>query len=229
MGTFTSKLRLYRPDATEFVDVKTQLNNNWDITDSAVRRLMEYEYTNVSVPDMSSGFNNSRFYKPYSNSAVAWDSNPAGFFQDTNSFVSPWINYYLNTPIWSYLVSGFIEHSDYPIAYRVIKNPGSSTTEIEWTGAFQNVDQSTMDSNAAVAFMDALPPELGLYPASSRYFTTNAGNVSSVGGYSMARIFVGSLGGMEFKRYGGTPSAGASSENRVELTGIRYCVEVTGT
>lgn len=62
-------------------------------------------------------------------------------------------------------------------------------------------------------------------PAVNKYFNMWAGNTTN--DYSIARVLIATDGTMQMKRYGANPSVG-SGENRVELTGIKYNVEVTG-
>lgn len=219
MGAFTSKLKLYKPDATEFVDVETQLNANWDIADKQLKRLLEYEYSSLAVPDVVGAFSYSRFFKPYSNSFMAWVSG-SGFLQDPAAFVSPWVD---ATPYM--VLENFIPHDDFPPAYRVIKKSGGTTAEVEWCGAFTSLTDGPMDLNSNMQWMTSFPSEAR--PVVNKYFQMSAGNTSS--SYSIARLFFSTTGGGEFKRYGVDPSAGTSSENRVELTGVKYNVEVTGT
>lgn len=219
MGAYTSKFQFYKPDPSEFVDVEVQLNKNLDIADSAVRRCFEYEYTNLAVPVVVGAFNRSKFYKPYSNSFMAWSST-TGFFQDAAAYVSPWFN------ATEYMVlENFSPHADFPPAYRVIKKAGGTTAEVEWSGAITGVSLDPMDLNANIQWMTAGPAEIR--PVISKYFQVWAGNTAT--NYSIARLFISNGGGGEFKRYGVDPSATPSTENRVELTGITYNIEVTGT
>ena len=213
---------LYKPDSSEFVDAETQLNRNWDIVDSAVKRLLEYEYNPLSVPDVTEALSRSRFYKPYSNSiSTFFRATPSNFFwQDPVAFVAKW------NLIPGFLIEGMFEHQDIPIFYRIIKKTGGTTAEVEWGGAFWELG-GPMELNTTTQVMagGAIPTEAR--PTTSKYFTMSAGNTS--GDFSISRILVGADGHMEFKRYGVNPSGSSSVENRVELTGIRYNVEVTGS
>lgn len=216
MGTYTAELKLYKPDPNEFVDVETQLNRNWDIADKSVRRLMEYEYSNLSVPDAGSTPDNSRFYKSYSNSFMALDRTNNVYFQDTTAFVSEWKKALVNN-------TDQFEASGFPLYYRVIKKNGGTTTEIEWTGAFDELG-TPMQLNTNVVQVMILPAET--IPQVTKYFTVNAGNATN--SYSIARLaFASGAAGtadMGYKRYGAAAGT-SSSENRIELTGIKYCIE----
>lgn len=218
MGTYTTNLKLYKPAPTEFVDPEVQLNNNWNILDTALKRLLEYEYTTATVPDVKNAISRSRFYKAYSNSFMTYFKNPNFFYQDPSAFVSSWTN------ANNLLVDGWMEHDDMPLFYRTIERSGSSIVEVEWVGAIWT-GNSIIDANTNTIFMAAGSMPEKLRPQTSKYWTTYAGNTAS--NYSIARIFISPTGQMDFKRYGVNP-APDSVENRIELTGIKYSVEVTG-
>lgn len=224
MGTYTSTFKLYKPDATEFVDVDVQHNPNLDIADSAVRRLLEYEYTNLAVPPTSGTLNSSRFFKPYSNAVVTWLKSSSTFYQDPTAYVSPWVS------AKQYLQAGWVEHPDFPFCYRIIKKSGGTTTEVEWTGAVvgQYPNPATIDVNINLIVVDtgSLPLPSTIRPTVSKYFQVSAGNTSA--NFSVGRMFFSSGGGVEFKRYGTDPTT-PGDENRMEFTGIKYNLEVTGT
>jgi hypothetical protein len=215
VGSLTSTLKFYKPAATEFIDPDVQLNRNWNLADPATRRLLEYEYTNLQTPPTDGILPGSKFYKPYSNSIVYWDGAvfPQG---DNNAFVSSWVR------AGSFLQPGMEEHPDYPIAYRIIKNPSTAITEVEWSGALWN-DGNTMTLNGNVTNVLALP--LNTVPAVSKYFTIWGGNTTA--NYCIGRMgfFTGS-NDLQYKRYGQDPPFG--DECRLELTGISYSLEVTG-
>jgi hypothetical protein len=222
MGTLTTNLNFYKPASTEFVDVETQLNRNWDIADRDVRRLLEYEFSNLAVPNNIDAVNRSRFYKIYSNSIQAWLKTSGFFWQDPYTYVSAWV------PCREFLTEDFKEHPSLPICYRIIKKAISpNTTQIEWMGAFQTVTEEVMDLEASVTVIapDVIP--VGVRPSITQYATVNAGNTTT--NYSMARLIFTNAGELQYHRYGATPSAGPSTENRCELTGVTYNVEVTGT
>lgn len=219
MGTYTPNLKFYKPAATEFVDVDVQLNSNWKIADSAVRRLFEYEYTNLAVPPTdNSVLSRSRWYKPYSNSVMMWFGPPNNFFyQDPAASVSQWIR------VGNLLNPGMEEHPDYPLAYRLIKNAAGTLTTCEWSGALFN-DGNPMTLNNNVASVFTLPTPT--IPVVSKYFTMWSGNTSS--DFSIGRVgFFNGSNDLQYKRYGVDPAFG--DEARLELTGIKYNVEVTGT
>ena len=221
MGTYTNTLKLYKPADVEVVDVEQHLNYNWDICDKQFKRLLEYEYVNAPNPDVTEALNASRYYKPYSNSLIAWLPSAGGFWQDPMTFVSDWIN---ARPL---LTADFFSHPDFPLVYRVITKVGGTTSTVEWMGAFQTVTGEAMDLNASV---NAISPDqipVGVRPNAAHYFLVNAGNTAA--NYSHARLQFNTNGELLFYRYGNTPSAGASPENRIELTDVSYCVEVTGT
>jgi hypothetical protein len=221
MGSFTSNLKLYKPDTTEFVDVDSQLNSNWTLCDKHVRRLLEYEFTTDSDADIYQALERSRYFKLYSNSPTSYFPSQGYFYQDPGAFVSAWVK------AASFLTPPYIEHFDFPIGYRVIQKSGSPTTaEIEWTGAAW-LNGSALPLNTLVSFM-TLPS--ATIPVATKYFNQNAGNTSS--SYSIARVSFSSgaagTADMQYKRYGA--SSGTSSyENRIELTGIKYNVEVAAT
>lgn len=220
MGNLTTNLKFYKPDGTEFIDPEVQLNRNWDIADTALKRLLEYEYTTAAVPDIAGSVDRARFYKAYSNSFMAYFKSGNFFYQEPNAFVSTWV------AAKSLLQPGWIEHPDMPLYYRQVKRTGVSNTTIEWIGAIQNNDQVTIDVNTNMTLMDVDKIPVGIRPTVSKYFDVNAGNTTA--NYSMARVFIGSNGTMEMKRYGSNPTS-PGTENRIELTGIKYNVEVTGT
>ena len=223
MGTYTSNLKLYKPDPGEFVDVDAQMNRNWNIADEAVKQLLEYQFINDpnGVISRDGLVNNPRYFKWYSNSVLYYKSSAAAYKQDTNAFVTPW------QPLGSWVAEGFMDDPDFPMGYRVIKKPGGTVSEIELCGAVQYINQAPIDLNFNLSFLQATSPTLPIAPAVHKYFTMYAGNTSS--DFSIARVFISATDGhMEFKHYGAQPSAGSSGENRIELTGIRYCPEVTG-
>lgn len=219
MGSLTTNLKFYKPDPTEFIDVDVQLNGNWKIADTSVKRLMEYEYTTAQNPDISTSVDRARFYKTYSNSFVSWFKNPNFFYQDPTAFVSTWVTLkpYLDGALQ------FADNPDFPLAYRMIRKASSPvTSEVELTGSIWK-GGDPLELNINVTFANAIPAEMR--PTVSKYFTVSAGNTSA--NFSAARIFVGSDGTLQYKRYGVDPSNPAlSGENRVELTGIKYNVEV---
>jgi hypothetical protein len=212
-------LKFYKPDSSEFIDPEVQLNRNWDIADPALKRLLEYEYTTTSVPNVVNSVDRARFYKTYSNSFMAYFKSGNFFYQDPNAFVSTWVS------AKSLLQPGWIEHPDMPLFYRQVKKTGGSITTIEWIGAFQNNSQVTIDVNTNMTVMDVDKIPVGIRPVTAKYFTAWGGNTSS--NYSIARLFFGSNGTLEMKRYGSNPSS-PGTENRIELTGVKYNVEVTG-
>lgn len=221
MGSYTNTFRLYKPAANEVVDVEQHLNYNWNICDKQMKRLLEYEYVTAQNPDVVGAFSRSKFYKEYSGSIQAYFvSNPSFWWQDP---VAP-VNAF--TPMLQYFQEGWnFSPTDFQVSARVVKKSGSSTSEVEWSGAFYELGgHMELNTNVLVISPGTIPAQMT--PAVSKYFDVYAGNTAT--DFSMARILIGSDGRMEFKRYGVDPSAGTSDENRVELTGICYNVEVTG-
>lgn len=218
MGSYTTNLKLYKPAANEVVDVEQHFNYNWDLCDKNFRRLLEYEYVTTPTPDVVNAVNRSRFYKTYSNSVMAYFNQGGSnfFWQDPSAFVSPWKS------IEDFIIGGWFSLDDYPVRYRVIKKPGSSTAEVEWTGAAWSLgDPSTIGSAIQIVPAGVTPTECR--PAASKYFMTNAGDTAT--NYSVARIFFGSSGLINFRRHGVDTAFGGQS--RIEFTGIKYNVEVT--
>jgi hypothetical protein len=223
VGTFTPNLKFYKADPSEFVDVDLQINSNWEIADAAVKQLLEYQFTTTDPLIPSTTVGRPRYYKMTSNSVLHYDgiSSPKSFKQDTLAFVTPW------QPLGSWVAEGFADDVDFPMGYRLIKKPGGTTSEVELCGAVQYINQAPIDLNFNLSFLQPTDPTLPIKPAVSKYFTMSAGNTSS--DFSIARIFISSADGhMELKHYGALPSSGSSGENRIELTGIRYNIEVTG-
>jgi hypothetical protein len=218
LGTLTTNLKLYKPDPTEFVDPEVQLNRNWDIADAAVRRLLEYEYTNDAMPDIVDSVDRARFYKPYSNSFMAYFRNPNFFYQDPNAFVSTWV------PSAAWLSSGWSEQPELPLVHRIVKRTGTSVTEIEWMGAVWK-GGAFIDNNVNMTLVEPGTLPTIIRPATNKYFNMFAGNTGT--DYGMVRILIHTDGRIEAKRYGVNPGAG-SAENRLEFTGIKYSLEVTG-
>lgn len=217
MGTYTTNVKFYKPDPTEFVDVELQLNSNWDISDAAVRRLFEYEYSNAAVPTTSDfpNITRQRFYKSYSNSLVNYFKASGVWIQDLHAFVSPWVN------AASLFTNGTEESkSDDPVFYRIIKKSGGTTTEIEWTGSFW-AGGGNMDLNTNIVNVMTLPA--AVIPTVSKYFDCNAGNCSV--DYSFARVVFLSSGTVEYKRYGSNTQT-SDGEKRIDLTGVKYNLEV---
>lgn len=220
MGSFTSNLKLYKPAPTEFVDVESQLNSNWETVDKATRRLLEYEFSDESTPDIDNALARSRFYKSYSNSVTSFFPSQGFFYQDPGAFVSTW------NKVGPNVVTPYSEHPDYPVAWRVIRKASSPvTTEIEWTGAFW-LGGATLPLNTNVTGILFLPSVT--IPNVSKYFNVNAGNTSA--NYSIARVgfFSGTPGtaDLQYKRYGPSGSGTSVDENRIELTGLKYNIEV---
>ena len=216
MGTYTTRLKLYKPASTEFVDVETQLNNNWDMCDAAVRRLLEYQYSSLQFP-VTDDFDllQQRFYKNYSNSLVNYSKATNTWIQDTKAFVGPWVNA-------SSLFQNGTETSNPSdvVHYRIIKNPGGTTTEVEWTGSFW-AGGGDMDLNSNILSVMTLPGSV--IPTVSKYFDCHAGSCSV--DYSFARVVFLSTGTVEYKRYGSNTQVN-SGEKRIDLTGIKYNLEV---
>jgi hypothetical protein len=215
MGIYTPNLNLYKPAASEFVDVETQLNRNWDIADDAVKKLFEYKYSNDTIPDTSNSVIRQRFYKTYSNSLVNYFQLSSTWIQDSVAFVSSWVNA-------SSLFQNGTEESNPndPVFYRIIKKSGGTTTEIEWTGSFW-AGGGNMDLNSNILNVMTLPASVT--PTVSKYFDCYAGNCSS--DYSFARVVFLSAGTVEYKRYGSNTQT-ADTEKRIDLTGIKYNLEV---
>lgn len=215
MGEYTAIARLYKTAADEVVDVEQQLNYNWDIADLNVKRLLEYEYTTTSVPDVVGALSRSRFYKEYSNSFLAYFTSGNFFWQDPVAKVTAW------TLAESLLSGGYVSHPDFPLAYRRITTDGT-TEEIEWTGAvWLNGALLPLNTNTEIITAGTMPASIR--PDVSKYWQVSAGNTSA--DYSVARLFFGSPGDVEFKRYGSNAST-SNDERRIEFTGVKYNVEV---
>lgn len=221
MGTLTTNFKLYKPASTEFVDPEIQLNRNWDILDSAVKRLLEYEYSILPVPDITNSVDRARFYKAYSNSIMTYFKGGNFFYQDPTAFVATW------TSLAPYLDDSlqFQDHPSYPIGYRMIRRTNSPTTyEVELTGAVWK-GGDTLETNTNVTFANAVPTEMR--PTIAKYFSMSGGNTAA--NFCIARVGVFTDGTLQFKRYGDDPSNPAQSpENRIEMTGIKYNLEVSG-
>ncbi|GHF92025.1 hypothetical protein [Streptomyces griseosporeus] len=214
MGSYTNVFKLYKPAPTEFVDVETQLNRNWEIIDKNLKRLLEYEYVppDQKIPDLID-VPYGRYYKPYSNSVPSYYRSGTSFVQDPWAFVSTWTPVAVNSP--------YSQHPDHPVMWRIIRRASSPTTaKIEWTGAFW-LGGSNLPLNTNVTNIITLPSLT--IPTTGKYFTMHAGNAAP---YSIARVGFFSVD-VQYKRYGGNPTAG-SDENRIDLYGIEYNVEVTG-
>jgi hypothetical protein len=222
MGTYTTNLKLYKPDPNEFVDVDVQLNANLNIADEAVKRLLDYEFSNVQFPDVSEMRTpRARFFRQFSNSVVTyfkasnlWLQDSAvgvpGFTQESN-----WLS-----EDYRYFPPGM------DLAARLVKKVGGSTAEVEWTGAFWEIG-GTMELNTTITMVPAGGIPSQFRPTVNKYFDVYAGNTTT--DFSMARLLFGTDGSAQFKRYGVDPSAGTSNENRIEFTGCIYNVEVVGT
>ena len=212
-------MKLYKPDPAEFVDVDVQLNANWTIADPAVKRLLEYEFTNLPVPDVVGSVDRARFYKIYSNSFMTWFESLGIFYQDPKAFVAPWIH-------GDDSIGGgyMVMYPDFPVAYRTVKNvSGTTTAEVEWAGAFWlDTSPIDLDINYTIAAPGDVPA--AIRPAVTKYFNVWCGNTAT--NYTFARILIGNDGRIEFKRYGVDPPVG--EERRVEFTGIKYNIEVAG-
>jgi hypothetical protein len=221
VGTYSTNFKFYKPDASEFVDPVSQLNRNWDIADEAVRRLCEWEFTPLAYPDMSQArTTRAKFYRQYSNSMVTYFKSSNLWYQDPKSFVAAF------TQRGSDFSEGYnFFPVNFDISARLVKNSGGSTAEVEWAGAFWELGGNMeLNTNVTVINSGVIPAELR--PASTKYFHVWAGNTTS--DFSIARLFFGSDGSLQFKRYGANPGA-PSAENRVEFTGCTFNVEVTGT
>jgi hypothetical protein len=217
MGTYTNNLKLYKPDPTEFVDVDVQLNANWTIIDKNIKRFLEYEYTTDPVPDVVDAIGRPHFYKAYSNSITTYFKASNQFVQgDSLASVGTWI------AAAGLLQAGWIEVPEMPLYYRIIKKPGGTPTEIEWSGAFINNDSVTIDANVVMNFFDVGAVPVSARPANNKYFNVHAGNTAT--NYSFARVIFGTDGAAQIKRYGANPTS-PGAENRIELTGIKYALE----
>jgi hypothetical protein len=219
MGEYTTNLKLYKPDANEFVDEDVQLNRNWDILDVNLRRLLEYEYTTDAVPNVTNSVSRPKFYKAYSNSIQTYFKIGNFFWQGPSNPVNSWAT------AKSWLASGWTENPDLPLYVRSIRRTsGVVNSEVEWAGAIWMGGSSIPIGTTEIVIPDGGIPS-AYRPARTQYFTMWGGNTSTV--YSVARILISSAGRMEIRRYGISPSAG-SNENRIELTGIKYDDNVTG-
>ncbi len=212
MGTFTPTIKLYKPAPDEIVDVNQQLNFNWQIADLDLKGLLEYQYTteqNLSTLGIQP---RHRFYKAYSNSLFAW-SGSTFFFQDIAAAVYPWVN------ASSLVAGGWSAHPDMPPFYRIVSTPASGTTQIEWMGSIWQ-GGALIPANTAYGGVIALPA--ATVPSITKLFVMNAGNTAS--GYSIARVSFSSVGSdVGVQRYGTAPTG--SSENRVDLGGIKYNIQ----
>jgi hypothetical protein len=220
MGSYTPQLKFYKPDSTEFIDVETQLNANWDIADNAVKHLMEYEYTTAQTPEIVGALNWSRFYKTYSNSIQGYYRPGAFFYQDPGSYVNTWDS---AAGFWQ---NSYVEDPEYPMFVRVIETPAYTTTKtVEWCGAlWLGGTNLPVNTDVTIAAAGSVPAKYR--PTTAKYFTVSAGNSNT--NYSIARIAIFTDGAVQYKRYGDAAVAN-SSEARLEFTGIRYNLEVTGT
>lgn len=217
MGDYTPTFKFYKPDGDEFIDPEIQLNRNWDIADTLVKRALEYEYTSLKTPPTQGTLPRSRFYKAYSGSVVAWMREFGGYFwQDSLAYVSTF------TSGKSWIGAGWFDHPDFPLAARIIRTTVGGKTEIEWNGCiWQNGAVIPSNTNLIPIPTGNIP--LQYRPAVPKYFEVSAGNTSTQ--YSIARVYLSTDGRMEIKRYGDDPP-GNSAENRIELTGIKYDVAV---
>jgi len=217
VGTYTTNLRLYKPDPNEFVDVQNQLNRNWNITDAAFKRLLEYEYSTLQTPNIVDSVDRARFYKSYSNSTVTYFQSSNTFYQDPGAYVSSWVD------MSPYLTNSYVAHPSYGFHVRTVESTFTSTKEIEWSGAFW-LGGSNLPVNTTVNFTSGVPS--AFRPVTAKYFQVYGGNTSS--DFSVARVAVFTDGVMQFTRYGSTAGS-TSDDNKIEMTGIKFNWEVTGT
>lgn len=218
MGDYTTQLKFYKPDPTEFVDVEVQLNRNWDIADAAVKRLLEYEYTTAKVPDIVSAPSRSRFFKAYSNTVLAY-FKPGNYFWQG---VSHPVNAFASAKTW--FSPGWSQHPESPLFTRVNqRNTGATKKEIEWIGAIW-MGGSIIPANVNTVVMPDGAIPASYRPVRNQYFTLYGGNTGA--NYSIFRLFISDTGRMEIKRYG-TDDSSTNDERRLELTGIKYDLNVT--
>lgn len=220
MGTFTTNFKLYKPVPNEIVDVNQQLNYNWDVVDLNARKLMEYQYfTGPSVSDIvgTSNRKGERWYKTYSNSILGADG-PGSFLQDNFAHVDTWINAssfitQVSGPSWQAYPSNEPH-------YRVISSSGT-TTEIEWVGRVWIGGAQIQPVVNYTPVLTGLPA--GIRPVVGKYFNLYAGNTTT--DYASARCLADTAGNLQFMRYG-NGAATASTENYIDLGGVRYNLEI---
>lgn len=218
MGDYTEQLKFYKPDPDEFVDVEVQLNRNWDIADKAVKRLLEYEYTTAQVPDIVDSWNRPKFFKAYSNSVMTYFRSGNFFWQGPSTPV----NSFTSARTW--LSPGWSEHSESPLFVRSNqRTSGATKMEIEWVGAIWMGGSIIPANTNTVVMPDGAIPTT-FRPVRNQYFTLYGGNTAA--NYSIFRLFIGDTGRMEVKRYG-TDDFTSTDERRLELTGIKYDLNVT--
>lgn len=94
MGTYTSNQNFYLIGTSDFIDVDTDLNYNWDRADERIRGLVEYQRTDaasISVANLPRevGY---KFYKTYTNSLWNCQASDGSIYQDPNAQVDSWSN-----------------------------------------------------------------------------------------------------------------------------------------
>lgn len=225
MGSYTNNFKFYKPNPSEAVDVNSQLNKNLDIVDFHAKGLMDYELFNTQVSRIPTDVLSARkpghkFYKPYSNSIYAEDTNPLlAPIQDASAFVSPWVD--VNNANYIKTTSGaWAPYPSQPPAYRVITNQFTTATEIEWTGRLW-LGGATLVIQFNYTPVMIIPPEA--IPTVAKYFNVPAGNTTT--GYSEVRVLINPSGNVDFFKLGqAVPST--STENYVDLGAVRYNKDV---
>lgn len=226
MGTYSTNFKLYKPDSSEGVNVDQQLNGNLDIADFNAKGLLEYEkYTSqvIGIDSATLGTRKAghRFYKTATNSL--WVSTgPAGVpSQDVNANVDTWHD---ASNLISTTSGTWQQYTGQPCGYRTTTQNGNTT--VEWNGRLWLGGTALTAKNNYAPVLDLSVAFHNVTPVVNKYFFVYGGNTTS--GYATCRIIFVTTSTMEVYKMG-TGTATSSSENYVDLGGVSYNVEVTGT
>lgn len=90
MGDYTVTQKLYKPTATDVVNVETDLNYNWSRLDGRIKRLIDwYPSNNAQLTGNESFENGFKYFKRETNSHwYVWDN---AVMQDIGAYVPQWV------------------------------------------------------------------------------------------------------------------------------------------
>lgn len=221
MGNYTTNFKLYKPSANEVVDVDLQLGANLDIVDYHARGMLDYSVYNTASAGIDGALKASvtagfKWYKPYSNALFASQGAIFNVSQDLYSHVDTWVD---AASLVDTSSGAWAPMPGFEIAYRIISSTGS-TTEIEWCGRLWLGGTAITKLTNYTPVINNMPA--GITPITSKYFNVNAGNTTT--DYAEARVMIHSGGHVEIMKYG-SGTATASTENYIDLGGVKYNLE----
>lgn len=228
MGIYTTNFGLYKPDATENVDVDSQVNRNLDIIDSNMKPLMEwqrYDGSSISGDSALVKKHGYRFYKTYSNSIWFYNATTDSVLQGLDNFCPSWktLTAVISAGYTGVGVDADPSGPDWPHLCQISRSVSAS--DIEMSGKIRLSTSAELPLNTTTTIISNLPTDMR--PLEQKNFITASPGGSSVQAtYSITRIVVNTNGTVTYYRMGDNVGA-VNSLHYISLDGVRYSTDVT--